>query len=114
MLLAKGIFRLLARALPTMSSVNSVNSDAVGTMSKISNTAYQLKKEIFGDIIGAGLGPEEKKTIIDFSIYYILDLIDRLPNELRNEVRDIVLETGIKTIPMENKKQNGCLGRPYK
>ena len=29
------------------------------------------------------------------------DLIDRLPDELWNEVRDIVQETGIKTIPME-------------
>ena len=32
-----------------------------------------------------------------------LDLIDRVPNEPRTEVRDIVRETGIKTIPMENK-----------
>ena len=32
-----------------------------------------------------------------------LDLIDRGPDELRNEVRDIVQETGIKTIPMEKK-----------
>ena len=32
-----------------------------------------------------------------------LDLIDRVPNELWTEVRDIVQETGIKTIPMENK-----------
>ena len=32
-----------------------------------------------------------------------LDLIDRVPNELLNEVRDIVQETGIKTIPMEKK-----------
>ena len=32
-----------------------------------------------------------------------LDLIDRVPNELCNEVRDIVQETGIKTIPMEKK-----------
>ena len=30
-----------------------------------------------------------------------LDLIDRVPNELWTEVRDIVQETGIKTIPME-------------
>ena len=30
-----------------------------------------------------------------------LDLIDRMPDELWNEVRDIVQETGIKTIPME-------------
>ena len=32
-----------------------------------------------------------------------LDLIDRVPEELWTEVRDIVQETGIKTIPMENK-----------
>ena len=45
-----------------------------------------------------------------------LDLIDRMPDELWTEVHDIVQETGIKTILMERnaKKQNGCLGRPYK
>ena len=32
-----------------------------------------------------------------------LDLIERMPDELWNEVRDIVQETGIKTIPMEKK-----------
>ena len=32
-----------------------------------------------------------------------LDLIDRVPDELWNEVRDIVQETGIKPIPMEKK-----------
>ena len=32
-----------------------------------------------------------------------LDLIDRVPDELWNEVRDIVQETGIKTIPVGNK-----------
>ena len=32
-----------------------------------------------------------------------LDLIDRVPDELWNEVRDIVQKTGIKTIPMEKK-----------
>ena len=32
-----------------------------------------------------------------------LDLIDRVPDELWNEVRDIVQETGRKTIPMEKK-----------
>ena len=32
-----------------------------------------------------------------------LDLIDRVPDELWNEVRDSVQETGIKTIPMEKK-----------
>ena len=45
-----------------------------------------------------------------------LDLIDRVPDELLTEVRDIVQETGIKTISkkINAKKQNGCLGRPYK
>ena len=32
-----------------------------------------------------------------------LDLIDRVPNELWMEVHDIVLETGIKTIPKKKK-----------
>ena len=32
-----------------------------------------------------------------------LDLIDRVPDELWTEDRDIVQETGIKTIPMEKK-----------
>ena len=31
------------------------------------------------------------------------DLIDRVPDELWNEVCDIVQETGIKTIPTEKK-----------
>ena len=45
-----------------------------------------------------------------------LDLIDRVPDELWNEVRDIVQETGIKTMPSKRnaKKQNGSLRRPYK
>ena len=32
-----------------------------------------------------------------------VDLIDRLPDELRTELHDIVQETGIKTIPKKNK-----------
>ena len=32
-----------------------------------------------------------------------LDLIDRVPDELWNDARDIVQETSIKTIPMEKK-----------
>ena len=45
-----------------------------------------------------------------------LDLTDRVHDELWTEVHDIVQETGIKTIPWKRneKKQNGCLGRPYK
>ena len=42
--------------------------------------------------------------------------LDRVPDELWTEVHEIVQETGIKTIPWKRnaKKQNGCLGRPYK
>ena len=45
-----------------------------------------------------------------------IDLIDRVPDELWTDVRDIVKKTEIKTIPRKRKakKQNGCLGRPYK
>jgi len=35
-----------------------------------------------------------------------LDLIDRVPEELWTEVHDIVLETGIKTIPKKKKSKN--------
>ena len=45
-----------------------------------------------------------------------LDLIDRVPDELWMEVRDIVQEAVIKTIPKKQKckKANGYLGRPNK
>ena len=45
-----------------------------------------------------------------------LDLIDRVPDELWTEVRDMVQEAGIKTIPMEKKckKEKWLLRRPYK
>ena len=35
--------------------------------------------------------------------FKVLDLIDRVPDEVWTEVHDIVQETGIKTIPMEKK-----------
>ena len=43
-----------------------------------------------------------------------LDLINRVPDELWMEVRDIVQEIGIRPSPWERnaKKQNGCLERP--
>ena len=37
------------------------------------------------------------------NIFKGLYLIDRVPDELWTEVRDIVQETGIKTVPMEKK-----------
>ena len=35
-----------------------------------------------------------------------LDLIEKVPDELWMEVRDIIQETGIKTIPKKNAKKN--------
>ena len=48
------------------------------------------------------------KILYDYTVevrnrYKGLDLIDRVPDELWNEVRDIVQEPGIKTITMEKK-----------
>ena len=62
----------------------------------------------------------------DYTVYVTnrfkrLDLIDRVPEKLWMEVRDIVQETGIKTIPNKKKckkvKGGGLLPplrRPYK
>ena len=45
-----------------------------------------------------------------------LDLIDTVPEELWMEVRDIVKDAVIKTLPKRKnaKRQNDCLRRPYK
>ena len=42
------------------------------------------------------------------------DLIDRVPEELWMEVRDLVQEAGVKTTPKKRnaKRKNGCLRRP--
>ena len=70
---------------------------------------------------GPECGPQVKQTALLTcpmlsNRFMGLDLIDRVPEKLWTEVYDIVQETGIKTIPIERnaKKQNGCLGRPYK
>ena len=45
-----------------------------------------------------------------------LDLIDRVPEELWTEVRDIVQESGTKPSPRKRNanRQNSCLKRIYK
>ena len=55
-------------------------------------------------------------TVEVTNIFKGLDLIDRVPDELWTEVRDIVQETGTKTIPKKKKckKAKWCLRRPYK
>ena len=45
----------------------------------------------------------EPPSIVHQALYLSIDLIDRVPDELWNEVHDIVQETGIKTIPMKKK-----------
>ena len=49
------------------------------------------------------VGPSYDYTVEVRNRFKGLDLIDRVPDELWNEVRDIVQETGIKTIPIEKK-----------
>ena len=44
-------------------------------------------------------------TVEERNRFKVLDLIDRVPDELWNEVHDIVQETGIKTTPMEKKRK---------
>ena len=48
--------------------------------------------------------------------FKVLDLIDRVPEELWTEVCDIIQKAVIKTVPKKKKckRQNGCLRRPYK
>ena len=69
----------------------------------------------FGEVSNYKLNVINGYTVEVRNRFKGLDLIDRVPDELWNEVRDIVQETGIKTICMDRnaKKQNGCLGRPY-
>ena len=45
-----------------------------------------------------------------------VDLIDRVPEELWTEVHDLYRRQGSRPSPWKRnaKKQNGCLGRPYK
>ena len=65
--------------------------------------------------------PHFKSNPLDYTVEVInrfkrLDLMDRVPEELWTEVRNIVQEVVIKTIPKKRKakRQNGCLRRPYK
>ena len=53
--------------------------------------------------MGLGWHPQLPEVVLMRNRFKGLDLIDRVPDELWNEVRDIVQETGIKIIPMEKK-----------
>ena len=77
-------------------------------MKKVGKTARQFRYDL-------------NQILYDYTVerrnrFKGLDLIDRVPDELWTEVRDIVQETGTNTSPQNRnaKKQNGCLGWPYK
>ena len=55
-------------------------------------------------------------TVVVANRFKGLDLIDRVPEELWMEVRDIVQEAVINTVSGKRnaKRQNGCLRRSYK
>ena len=66
-------------------------------MKKVGNTTTQFRYDL--NQISYGYTVEDKWT----NRCKGLDLIDRMPDELWTEVRDIVQETGIKTIPKKRK-----------
>ena len=59
----------------------------------------------FGEVSNYKLNVINGYTVEVRNRFKGLDLIDRVPDELWNEVRDIVQETGIKSNPMEKKCQ---------
>ena len=79
----------------------------VGSDHKLLIVKFRLKLKKVG-ITTRPFRYDLNKTSYDYTVEVRnrskgLDLIDRVPNELWMEVRDIVQETGIKTIPMEKK-----------
>ena len=70
-------------------------------------TKFRLKLKKVGKT-NSPFGYDRNQIPYDYTVevrnrFEGLDLIDRVPDELWNEVHDIVQETGIKTIPMEKK-----------
>ena len=64
-------------------------------MKKVGNTARPFRNDLNQIPYDYTVGVRNR--------YKGLELIDRVPDELWNEVRDIVQETGIKTIPKAKK-----------
>ena len=100
-------------------SKNQTRADC-GSDHELLITKFRLKLKKVGKTTGP-FRYDLNQISYDYTVevrnrFKVLDLIDRVPDKLWNVVRDIVQETGIKTILMEKKckKENGCLGRPYK
>ena len=65
-----------------------------------------VKPDILECKVTWALGNITKKNLVEVrNRFKGLDLIDRVPDELWNEVHDIVQKTEIKTIPMEKKRK---------
>ena len=88
--------------------MNSLIAKFRHTLKKVGNTTRPFKYDL-------------NQILYDYTVKVRnrlkeLDLIDRVPDELWTEVRDIVQETESETIPKKRnaKKKNGCQRRPYK
>ena len=104
---------LLYRLQPKMEKVYTVSKTRLGTDCGsdhdllIAKLRFKLKK------VGKTTTPfrdDVNPIPYDYTVevrnrFKGLDLTDRVPDELWMEVRDIVQETGIKALPMENKCQ---------
>ena len=96
---------------PKMEKLYAVNKNKTGadcgSDHELLITKFRLKLKKVGKI-ARPFRYDLNQTPYDYTVevrnrFKGLDLIDRVPDELWNVVRNIVQETGIKTIPMENK-----------
>ena len=89
-------------------TVNKIRPGAdCGSDHELLNTKFRVKLKTVGKT-ARPFRSELNKIPYDYTVevrnrFKGLDLIDRVPDELWNEVCDIVQETGIKTIPMKKK-----------
>ena len=89
-------------------TVNKIRPGAdCGSDHELLNTKFRVKVKKIGKT-ARPVRYELNKIPYDYTVevrnrFKGLDLIDRVPDELWNEVRDIAQETGIKTIPLEKK-----------
>ena len=86
---------------------NQQKQDQELTVAQIMNSLFRLKLKKVGKTTRP-FRYDLNQILYDYTgevknRFQGLDLIDRAPDELWTEVRDIAQETGIKTIPMEKK-----------
>ena len=101
------IFYQLTHKRSSIQSTKTRPGDDCGSDHKLFIIKFRLKLKKLGKI-ASPFRYDLNQIPYDYTVevrnrFKGLDLIDRVPDELWNEVRDIVQETGIKTIPMEKK-----------